>query len=326
VLQGRTTGIFFAQCTAIHRSPGMTSAGIERLRVIVNTFTRLRYCSPEAKWSSTTRAHPARSRRLAAVVRGARAQERGRDHHHRPLVDAGPDQSSGLIALDTAACGAENSARSGWRIGRCLRCRVRRRASRSPEAQQPAVATSPAPPDRAGGLSADRCAEAQFGDEAGSLMICISSATGSSGRCKRVPRCSRCRASGSAAPPERWGSSVPRPAAAATAKSAAAASVTGVLRERPPPSARLHQGAHFGVDARGIARRPRSRNRVRSCAPASLLPATRALPTWTQSARAARHRSGKHPARYVVAHQQRTAGRLARWPRARAPQHGQQAP
>jgi hypothetical protein len=48
--RGRITGIFSRRCTAMRRSPGTTNLqGVERLRVIVNAFTRLRYCSADGE-------------------------------------------------------------------------------------------------------------------------------------------------------------------------------------------------------------------------------------------------------------------------------------
>ena len=64
--------------------------GADRLRVIVNALTRLRFCTPEGVMDlKASGGLQRRAARLPALVRRAGPQDRGRDDRLRPLVDAG---------------------------------------------------------------------------------------------------------------------------------------------------------------------------------------------------------------------------------------------
>ena len=111
------TAISSPTCTAASPSAGSDSlAGWDRLRVIVNAMTRMRFCTPEGRWSFA----PTAPRRPRATCPGieARPDERTADRL-RPLVGARPAGSTPrLAALDTGCVwGGAAHARCGLRTG-----------------------------------------------------------------------------------------------------------------------------------------------------------------------------------------------------------------
>ena len=127
--------------------------GYDRLRVIVNAFTRLRFCTADGTMELSRKARPrARARRLSSLVRAREPPQRRRDDRLRPLVDARSraraqhdDARFGLLVGRSAYRGAPSrpsrvpgavasaGSRKAARIARSA-SRARSRRCRSPAA------------------------------------------------------------------------------------------------------------------------------------------------------------------------------------------------
>ena len=79
--------------------------GMDRLRVIVNALTRLRFCSADGVMEFETKEQCGISPcRLHALVRGARPSQRRHRHRLRPLVDPGRCRSQRSAGAGHGLC------------------------------------------------------------------------------------------------------------------------------------------------------------------------------------------------------------------------------